>query len=94
MKVERFANVWDAIESDPAEAASLKARSELMIAIRQAVDGWEVDRVVAARRLGIARKRLTDLFKGHIDEFSLDDLVRLAALAGLSVALEVVRPAA
>ena len=94
MKVERFASVWDAIEGDPAEAASLKARSELMIAIRQTIEGWDVEKAAAAQRLGIPRKRLTDLFKGHIDEFSLDDLVRLAALAGLSVALEVVRPAA
>ena len=94
MKVERFASVWDAIEGDPAEAASLKARSELMIAIRQTIEGWNVEKAAAARRLGTTRKRLTDLFNGHIEEFSLDDLVRLAALAGLSVALEVVRPAA
>ena len=31
--VQRFASVWDAIEDTPGEAAHMKARSELMIAI-------------------------------------------------------------
>jgi predicted XRE-type DNA-binding protein len=94
MKVESFANVWDAIESDPAEVASLTARSELMIAIIKTVNAWNVGRADAARRIGIPRKRLNDLYKGHIDEFSLDDLVKLASQIGLSVKLDVTRSAA
>ena len=35
-----FASVWDALEDSPAEAANMRLRSELMIAIRQAVAGW------------------------------------------------------
>ena len=89
MKVESFANVWDAIESDPVEVAGLKARSELMIAIIKTVNAWSVDRSEAARRIGITRKRLSNLYKGHVDEFSLDDLVRLASQVGLSVKLQV-----
>jgi predicted XRE-type DNA-binding protein len=89
MKVESFASVWDAIESDPAEAASLKARSDVMIAIIKAINGWNVERPEAARRIGIGRKRLNDLYQGNIDEFSLDDLVRLASQVGLSVKLQV-----
>ena len=89
MKVESFASVWDAIESDPAEAASLKTRSDVMIAIIKAINGWNVERPEAARRIGIGRKRLTDLYQGNVDEFSLDDLVRLASRVGLSVKLQV-----
>jgi len=37
---EVFASVWDALEDSPAEAANMRLRSELMIAIKHAVDGW------------------------------------------------------
>jgi hypothetical protein len=32
-----FASVWDALEDRPAEAANMRLRSDLMIAIRQVV---------------------------------------------------------
>jgi predicted XRE-type DNA-binding protein len=35
MTVERFDSVWDALENSPAEAANMKARSGLMIAIQE-----------------------------------------------------------
>ena len=35
MKEKRFESVWDAIEPSPAEAAGMKARAELMLAIRK-----------------------------------------------------------
>jgi predicted XRE-type DNA-binding protein len=90
----RFASVWDAIERSPAEAASMKARSELMIAIGEVLDAWKVTQSVAARRLGITQPRLNDLVRGRIERFSLDALVDLAARAGLSVRIKIARPAA
>ena len=94
MKERRFKSVWDAIESSPAEAANLKARSDVMIAIREVVDNWKVTQADAAKRLGITQPRLNDLVRGRIDKFSLDALMNLAARAGLSVRVKVVRPAA
>lgn len=41
MNEARFDSVWDAFEKSPAEAAHMKARAGLMIAIRDAVDGWQ-----------------------------------------------------
>jgi len=37
MSEQRFDSVWDAIEDRPAEAANMKARSDLVIAIREVV---------------------------------------------------------
>jgi predicted XRE-type DNA-binding protein len=42
MKKQRFASVWDAIEPARAEAANMKARAEMMIAIREIVAAWGV----------------------------------------------------
>lgn len=93
MKYRRFESVWDAIEASPAHAASMKARSELMIAVRKVVDGWELTQARAAARLGITQPRLNDLLRGRIEKFSLDALVDLAASAGLSVKVRIARAA-
>lgn len=94
MKLERYESVWDAIESSPSEAANMKARATLMMAIRKVVDGWRGTQAEAARRLGITQPRLNDLLRGRINKFSLDALVELAERAGLSIRMRVVRRAA
>ena len=94
MKEQRFNSVWDAIEDSPAEAASMKARSDVMIAIREVIDNWKVTQAEAAKRLGITQPRLNHLVRWRIDKFSLDALMNLAGRAGLSVRVKVVRPAA
>jgi predicted XRE-type DNA-binding protein len=94
MKEQRFKSVWDAIERSPEEAANMKARSDVLTAIRKVVDGWDVTQAEAARRLGINQPRMNDLLRGKIDKFSLDALMNLAARAGLSVQVKVVKRAA
>ncbi len=94
MSEQRFDSVWDAIEKSPVEAANMKARSDLMIAIRETVDGWNVTQAEAAKRLGLTQPRINDLVRGRIDKFSLDALMNLASHAGLAVRIEVSRPAA
>jgi len=94
MNEQRFASVWDAIEVSPVEAANMKARADLMLAVRETVEGWTVTQAEAAERLGVTQPRLNDLLRGRIDKFSLDALMTLAAKAGLAVRVEVIRPAA
>jgi predicted XRE-type DNA-binding protein len=94
MKKQRFASVWDAIERKPSEAASMKARAEMMIAIREAVSGWGGTQAAAAKKLGLTQPRMNDLLRGRINKFSLDALMDIATRAGLRVRLEVVRAAA
>ncbi len=71
----------------------MKARSELMIAIREVVAAWELTQAAAAKRLSLTQPRMNDLLRGRINKFSLDALINLATRAGLSVRVEV-RPAA
>ena len=86
MKRQTFASVWDALEPD---AANMRARSALMIAVRSKVESWKVSQSEAARRLGLTQPRLNDLMGGRIDKFSLDALMNLARPAGLTVRLEI-----
>ena len=84
-----FASVWDALEDTAAEAANMRARSELMIALRTKIEGWKVSQTAAARRLGLTQPRLNDLMRGRIDKFSLDALINVASRAGFAVRLQI-----
>lgn len=89
MQTEVFASVWDALEEVPSTAANMRARSAVMIALREQVATWQTTQAEAARRLGITQPRLSDLLRGRIDRFSLDALINLATRAGLRVRLEI-----
>jgi predicted XRE-type DNA-binding protein len=94
MTEARFDSIWDALENSPAEATNMKARSDLMIAIRDAVEGWQLTQAEAAKRLGVTQPRMNDLLRGRIDKFSLDALTILATDAGLVVEWRIGKPAA
>jgi predicted XRE-type DNA-binding protein len=89
MKARMFKSVWDALEDSPEQAANMRLRSELMIALRTQVDAWDTTQAQAAKRLRITQPRLNDLLRGRIAKFSLDALVTLAGHAGLDVRLKV-----
>ena len=89
MQQQEFANVWDALTDTPEEAANMTMRSNLMIAIQQKVGGWKVTQAEAARRLRVTQPRLNDLLRNKIDKFSLDMLIGLAGIAGITVRLDI-----
>ena len=88
--VQNFASVRDAVE----EAANMRLRSELAVAVRGAVEGWHLTQARAASRLGVTQPRLNDLLRGRVARFSLDALIGLAERAGLVVRMEITRAAA
>ena len=51
MARQTFDTVWDALEDTAAEAANMRARSELMIALRTRIEGWKVSQTEAAGAL-------------------------------------------
>jgi predicted XRE-type DNA-binding protein len=89
MSNDTFASVWDAIESNPAEAENMKLRSTLMIALEKQIKtkGWT--QAEAARRLGVTQPRISDLLRGKINLFALDTLVNMVSAAGLHVEMQV-----
>ena len=91
---ETFADIWDAIEDTPEQAANLKARAALMREIARWTKDSGLTQTQAARQLGITQPRLSDLMRGRIDKFSLDALVNMTGAAGLEVTVTVRRHAA
>jgi predicted XRE-type DNA-binding protein len=64
-------------------------RLALLLAVTDAVTGWNLTQVQAAERLGITQPRLNDLLRGRADKFSLEMLVRLSVRAGLTIHLDI-----
>ena len=87
--VNTFASVWDAIEATPLEAANMRAKSTLMMALQKWLAQSEATQKAIAQSLSITQPRLSDLKRGHIDLFSLDTLLNMAELAGLAPSIKV-----
>jgi predicted XRE-type DNA-binding protein len=94
LETQKFTSVWDALEDTPQDAANMKARCKLMLAIREVVDGWSLTQNETAVRIGVTQPRMNDLLRGRIDKFSLDALLNLAHAAGLSVSWSISQAAA
>lgn len=75
------------------EAAELEIRAELLIAIRQWLDAAGLTQVAAAEKLGVTQARISDMKRGKIDKFSIAQLIRLAARAGLRPRITLARAA-
>lgn len=87
MSKQRFGSVWDAIEDTPQEAANMKARSALMMAIQEYLRVNNLTQVEAAALLGVTQPRVSDLMRGKIDLFSVDVLINMLAAAGQEVVI-------
>lgn len=93
MKRQRFASVWDAIEDNRQDAAAMKLRAEIMSALVRYIRQEKLTQAKAAALLGITQPRVSDLVRGRIDRFSLDNLVTLAAVVGLKPSISLKRAA-
>lgn len=93
MEVQTFDSVFDALADTPAEAANMKARSELLLALKSRIRTWDMPQEAAAARLGITRPRLNDLLRGKLGKFSLDALVNLATASGLTLEIRIAEAA-
>lgn len=85
---ESSGNVFLDLGFPPEEAALLAMRADLMARLRLTIDekGWT--QADAAKALGIAQSRVSDLVRGKWERFSLDMLITLASRAGLHPKLE------
>ena len=81
-------NVFVDLGFDPAEAAVLQMRSSLMSDLRLYIEKKKLTQAEAAKRLGIAQSRVSDLVRGKWDKFSLEMLITLEARLGRTVRVE------
>ena len=88
---QKFTSVWDAIENTPQEAASMKVRSALMMELSAVIQSSGMTQGDAAAMIGVTQPRVSDLMRGKINLFSLDTLIDMAATAGMSPMVKVIK---
>jgi predicted XRE-type DNA-binding protein len=94
MKNQKFTSVWDAIEDTPQAAASMKARSSLMMELTRLIQTQDITQAEAAELFGVTQPRVSDLMRGKINLFSLDTLINMAATAGMAPVVKLSKPKA
>ena len=66
----------------------LQMRSNLMSDLRLYIEKQKLTQAAAAKRLGIAQSRVSDLVRGKWDKFSLEMLITLEARLGRTIRVE------
>ena len=81
-------NVFVDLGFDPAEAAVLQLRANMMSDLRLYIEKHKLTQSEAAKRLGIAQSRVSDLVRGKWEKFSLEMLITLETRLGRTVRVE------
>ena len=92
MKSQKFTSIWDAIEDTPQAAASMKARSTLLMELANVIQKRGMSQAEAAELFGVTQPRISDLMRGKINLFSLDMLMDMAFTAGMSPVVKLSKP--
>jgi predicted XRE-type DNA-binding protein len=87
--VEGSDNIFRDLGFSDAEAVNLLARSELMMAIEKTIKERGLSQTEAAKLLGVGQPRLSDLYNGKIERFTVDMLMKWLAKLGKNVTVKV-----
>jgi predicted XRE-type DNA-binding protein len=92
MKATRSSgNVFKDVGFGPAEAESLRIRSDLMIELSEFIRRKDLTQAQAAKLFGVSQPRISDLTRGKIALFTIDMLVTMLARAGRKVVVQTKR---
>ena len=81
-------NVFRDLGFPAGEAAHLKIRADLMIALTELIRARGLTQADAAAFLGVSQPRVSDLMTGKYERFSIDTLVAMLSHAGVQVRVE------
>jgi predicted XRE-type DNA-binding protein len=83
-------NIFRDLGFPPDKAENLRLRADLMMALRQIIDG--LPQSDAACMLGVSQPRISHLTRGKIGMFTIDTLVNMLGHAGGGLRVTIKRP--
>jgi len=84
---ESTGNIFLDLGFPPHEAEVMLLRAKLAETLRVWIEREKLTQAQAAKRLGIAQPRVSEITRGKVELLSLDYLVGLCAKAGIPVSL-------
>ena len=85
---ESTGNIFLDLGFPPHEAEVMLLRAQLAEALRQWIEREQLTQALAAKRLGVAQPRVSDIARGKVELLSLDFLVGLCVKASIPVGLK------
>jgi len=82
-------NIYRDLGFPEAEAVNLLARAELMMTIEKTIKEKGLTQSTAAKLLGVSQPRLSDLYKGKLEKFTIDMLMKWLSKLGKHVTIKV-----
>ncbi len=89
---ESSGNVFEDMGFEPHEAAVLKAKAEVMIALEKFIKQNKLTQAQAAELLGVPRPRMNRLLKRDFSKITLDKMGEMVSRAGMTMEVKVKRP--
>lgn len=86
---ESSGNIFQDLGFPPHEAGVMLLRAQLAEALRKWIEREELTQAQAARQLGVAQPRISEITRGKVELLSLDYLAGLCSRAGIPVGLRV-----
>jgi len=83
--IKSSGNVFADLGFEQAEAENLLVRSKLMAAIKTYIESEDITQAEAAERFHVAQPRISEIYQGKIDLFSVDKLINMLARVGQHV---------
>lgn len=85
MEKLHYSNIFEAIADDPADAADLEFRADMMLVLRNYFEAqkWTTTDIMLA--LDIPQPRVSELASGKVSKFSADKLIRFLAKIGYQI---------
>ena len=78
-------NVFKDLGFEQAEAENRMVRSKLMAAIKSYIESEGITQAEAAKRFDVAQPRISEIYQGRIELFSVDKLINMLAKVGRHV---------
>lgn len=82
-------NVFADLGFEQVEAENLLVRSKLMAAIKAYIESEGITQAEAAERFKVAQPRVSEIYQGKIELFSVDKLINMLSRVGQHVEISI-----
>ncbi len=82
-------NIFEDLGFEPAEAAKLKIKAQLMRELSEWIEQKHLKQEEAAKLLRVTRPRVSDVMRGKAGKFTIDALIDMLELSGRHVCISV-----
>jgi predicted XRE-type DNA-binding protein len=82
-------NVFADLGFEQVEAENLLVRSKLMAAIKTYIKAEDITQAEAAKRFKVAQPRVSEIYQGKVELFSVDKLINMLARVGQHVEISI-----